>query len=134
MKFSTTVFLAAHIVSTIAAPNDTSLVSFIYNGSGCPDGTLTSVFNSSTLVSTDISASAFTMSSFTAQKGSLRSAARRNCQVNLKMKYPNTWQYALKNIKYTGQANIPIGIIAQIESIDYFSGQSSQHVCLIDCF
>jgi Domain of unknown function (DUF4360) len=130
MKLQTILLLAAQVVSIIAAPNDTSLVSFIYNGSGCPSGTLTSLFNSSSTTSTDSSTLAFTISNFTAQMGSLRSAARRNCQVNLKMKYPSTWQYALKNIKYTGQADLPEGSLAQIGSLDYFSGQTIQHVCV----
>lgn len=73
---------------------------------------------------------AFTMSNFTAQTGSSRSAARRNCHVNLQMKYPSTWQYALNNIKYTGRTDIPAGNVAQISSLEYFSGQSLQHVGL----
>lgn len=132
MKSQTILLLTAQIVSTIAAaPNDTSFISFTYNGSGCSNGTLTPVSSSSATTSTEISTMAFTISNFTGQTGSSRSAARRNCRVNLKMKYPAIWHYALNNIKYTGQIDIPTGNVEQISSLDYFSGQSSQHVGLL---
>ena len=133
MKPSTSLLLIAQVVSIAAAPNDTSLTSFTYNGSGCPSGTLTSIFTSSPAASPNTSTLAFTMTNFTALMGPSapsRSSARRNCQVNLKMEYPPTWQYAFKSITYNGKVELPEGN-AQIGSLDYYSGESTQHVCYL---
>jgi hypothetical protein len=133
MKFSTTLLIIAHAVSFTAAFNDTYLLSITYNGSGCPSGTANSVFDSKATDTTNTSTITLTMTTFTAQMGPsvpLRSSARKNCQLNLGLKYPSAWQYALKSIEYTGNADIPAGGSAQIGFLDYFSGESNQHVCL----
>lgn len=135
MKFSTSIplFLAAFASaapiedSSNAEPDPSGIFvkDIKYNGSGCPAGSVSSQFSDNRKIFT------ITFNKYEANIGpnvQLRSDARKNCQLNLKMNYPSGFQYSVVGFITRGYADIDAGVTAEIGSIYYFSGQSAQ-VC-----
>jgi len=110
-----------------APPNNSiQIVGVAFAGSGCPPGSLSGG------LLPDLSKLTLNYTSFIAEAGKGYSAAqsRKNCQLNLKMKYPSGWQFTVAETNYRGYASIPVGGTGIARSTYYFSGSSNQ-VCLL---
>lgn len=135
MKFSTSIPLFLAALSSAAPieessqddpnPSGVFVKDIKYNGSGCPSGSVTSQFSDNRKIFT------VTFNKYEANIGpnvQLRSDARKNCQLNLKLNYPSGFQYSVIGFVTRGYADIDAGVTAEVGSIYYFSGQSQQ-VC-----
>jgi hypothetical protein len=93
-----------------------------YAGSGCNAGTVASVLSS------DLSTLTLLYDSFVAQAGEgLNPAAyRKNCQLNVGLKYPQGWQYSVFKVDYRGYAYLQKGDKGVCKATYYFSGFSNQ--------
>jgi hypothetical protein len=91
------------------------------NGSGCPAGT------AAVAVSDDNTAFTVTYSDYTAQAGagSTPTQFRKNCQLNLRVHYPQGFTYGIAKADYRGFAHLPRGAKGMQRASYYFSGSSS---------
>lgn len=55
--------------------------------------------------------------------------SRKNCQLNVDIKYPGGFQYSVLSADYRGYAALGKGVSGTLKSTYYFSGQTTQ-VCL----
>lgn len=93
-----------------------------FAGSGCPAGSV------SGQLSSDLTTLTLLYDSFVVQSGKGLSAAnyRKNCQLNVKLKYPQGWQFSVFKADYRGYANLPKGVTGTCKATYYFSGDSHQ--------
>jgi hypothetical protein len=91
------------------------------NGSGCPAGT------AAVAVADDNTAFTVTYSDYTAQAGSGSSPTdfRKNCQLNLRVHYPQGFTFGVAKADYRGFAHLPRGAKGMQRASYYFSGSSS---------
>uniref|UniRef100_UPI0039BF7B39 DUF4360 domain-containing protein n=1 Tax=Lentzea alba TaxID=2714351 RepID=UPI0039BF7B39 len=91
------------------------------NGSGCPAGT------AAVAVSDDNTAFTVTYSDYTAQAGagSTPTQFRKNCQLNLRVHYPQGFTYGIQKADYRGFAYLPRGAKGMQRASYYFSGSSN---------
>ena len=82
------------------------------NGSGCPAGT------AAVAVADDNTAFTVTYSDYTAQ-------FRKNCQLNLRVHYPQGFTFGIAKADYRGFASLPRGAKGMQRASYYFSGSSS---------
>ncbi|EHK97146.1 hypothetical protein M7I_7158 [Glarea lozoyensis 74030] len=54
------------------------------------------------------------------------SQSRKNCQLNLDLKYPGGFQYSILNTVYRGYAGLDAGVTGVQSTTFYFSGQTAQ--------
>ncbi|TID15989.1 gb [Venturia nashicola] len=135
MKFSTSIpiFLAAFASAApvepsskdepTPSPSGVFVKDIKYNGSGCPTGSVATQFSDNRKILTVV------FNKYEANIGPkvlLRSDARKNCQLNLKLNYPSGFQYSVVGFITRGYADIDVGVTAEIGSIYYFSGQPQQ--------
>lgn len=120
-------FLIASLVATIVSaespnPNDISINNVIYNGSGCPAGTVDWYLTDQR---TKLN---FAYDQFVAETGPEVAAKeqRKNCQINMEITYPAGWSYSVAKVDYFGYADLPEGVSAIQKNLYYFSGQSDQ--------
>lgn len=90
------------------------------NGSGCRPGT------AAVAPAPDNTAFTVTYSDFTAEAGDGTRAkdSRKNCQLNLSVKIPQGFTYAISKVDYRGYANLQDGATAKQLSSYYFQGRS----------
>ncbi|KAK4168465.1 hypothetical protein QBC43DRAFT_330989 [Cladorrhinum sp. PSN259] len=93
-----------------------------FAGSGCPAGTV------SGQLSSDLTTITLLYASFVAQAGQGISPSnyRKNCQLNVKIKYPQGYQFSIFKADYRGYAQIPKGDTGTCKATYYFSGDSRQ--------
>jgi hypothetical protein len=93
-----------------------------YAGSGCPAGTVAGQLSS------DLTTLTLLYDSFVAEagKGIPPSHRRKNCHLNVKLKYPHGWQFSIFKADYRGYAYIPQGATGTCKATYYFSGSSQQ--------
>jgi len=107
-----------------AAPSghEVQITGIAFAGSGCPAGTV------SGQLSSDLTTITLLYADFVAQSGKGISAAsyRKNCQLNVKLKYPSGWQFSVFKADYRGYAQIPSGDTGTCKATYYFSGDSKQ--------
>jgi hypothetical protein len=129
MYFSTILVVAAVTLGfatpTPAAepnPDDIYISSFTYAGSGCPAGSVANATDDSMQVLTLL------FDDYIASIGPGTAVAdhRKNCQINLKIHYPNGWQYSLYSVDYRGYADLDQGVTGEQVATYYFSGQQAQ--------
>jgi hypothetical protein len=113
------------IVDTLAdAPSghEVQIVGLAFAGSGCPAGSV------SGQLSSDLTTITLLYASFVAQAGNGISPSnyRKNCQLNVKLKYPSGWQFSVFKADYRGYAQIPAGDTGTCKATYYFSGDSRQ--------
>jgi len=111
--------------ATLAGGPSNSEVQFgsvAFAGSGCPAGSV------SGQLSTDLTTITLLYSKFIAQSGSGLSATenRKNCQLNVKIKYPSGWQFSVFKADYRGYAALKSGDTGTCKATYYFSGDSQQ--------
>jgi hypothetical protein len=91
------------------------------NGSGCPAGT------AAVAVADDNTAFTVTYSDYTAQAGagSTPTQFRKNCQLNLRVHYPQGFTFGIAKADYRGFAHLPRVAKGMQRASYYFSGSSS---------
>ena len=97
--------------------------SLSYSGSGCPQGSAAVIF------SADRQEFTVLYSAFALETGpGLAGAARKDCQLHLKMRIPKGWSYALTNVDFSGFAALDPGVVASLESRYHLSGEGPVRV------
>ncbi|KAL2255567.1 hypothetical protein VTK26DRAFT_3117 [Humicola hyalothermophila] len=102
--------------------HEVQITGLAFAGSGCPAGSV------SGQLSTDLTTLTLLYADFVAQAGAGISPSnyRRNCQLNVKIKYPQGWQFSVFKADYRGYAQIPEGDTGTCKATYYFSGESRQ--------
>ncbi|MFD1829399.1 MULTISPECIES: DUF4360 domain-containing protein [Streptomyces] len=103
------------------APTDRMVIDVVtVNGSGCPLGT------AAVAVSPDNTAFTVTYSHYLAQVGvgSKPTDFRKNCQLNLAVRVPQGFTYAIAGVNYRGYAFLAEGATATQKAHYYFQGQA----------
>jgi hypothetical protein len=103
-------------------PTDVQIESFVYGGTGCPSNTVSSVLSDDRTIMTLI------FDQYVAQIGPGVSVTenRKNCQLNIDLRYPGGFQYSVFSADYRGYAYLDPGVTGVQKSIYYFSGQTAQ--------
>ncbi|HZG05916.1 MAG TPA: DUF4360 domain-containing protein [Streptomyces sp.] len=102
------------------APTDKMVIEVVtVNGSGCPLGT------AAVAVSPDNTAFTVTYSNYLAQVGvgAKPTDFRKNCQLNLAVRVPQGFTYAVASVDYRGYAYLENGATATQKAHYYFQGQ-----------
>jgi len=127
--FTTTLALALAVPAcqaTAGGPSghEVTIESIAFAGSGCPAGSV------SGQLSTDLTTITLLYGSFVAQAGKNLSGTeyRKNCQLNVKLRYPEGYQFSVFKADYRGYAQLPEGDTGTCKATYYFSGDSMQ-VC-----
>lgn len=102
--------------------HEVTIKAYTYGGSGCPAGSVGS------MLSTDLTTLTLIYDQFIAQSGAgiQPKDYRKNCQVNVKIHYPQGWQFSIFKADYRGHATLPAGTSGTCKATYYFSGSSSQ--------
>jgi hypothetical protein len=102
--------------------HEVQIVGLAFAGSGCPAGTV------SGQLSSDLTTITLLYADFVAQAGNNISPSnyRKNCQLNVKLKYPSGWQFSVFKADYRGYAQIPEGDTGTCKATYYFSGDTRQ--------
>ena len=113
-------FVSALIASALAAapgpnPSQTYIAGLTYGGTGCPPGTVASSFSPDRTTFTMI------FDSFIASSGPgvPVTDSRKNCQINVDMRYPSGWSYSIVSVDYRGYASLPAGVSATQKATYY---------------
>lgn len=103
-------------------PDKVHIVGVTYGGTGCPDGTVSHVLSDDRQVMTLI------FDQYVAQigPGVNTKENRKNCQLNINLRYPGGFQFSVFSADYRGYANLEKGVSGTQKSIYYFSGQTEQ--------
>ncbi|KAK6334539.1 hypothetical protein TWF730_003753 [Orbilia blumenaviensis] len=105
----------------VAAPKDIAISDIVYGGTGCPQG------SASVQIAPDGKTFTAKFKSFSAQLGTGSLAdSRKFCQLNLALKAPVGWQYAVLATNFTGTACLGFNTKATHTSTVYFSGSANQ--------
>jgi hypothetical protein len=93
-----------------------------YAGSGCPAGSVAPA------LSDDLTTLTLMYDQYIAQSGpnTMPTDARRNCQMNIKLRYPHGWQFSIFKADYRGFADLPRGATGTCKATYYFSGETRQ--------
>ncbi|KAK3942891.1 hypothetical protein QBC46DRAFT_423974 [Diplogelasinospora grovesii] len=102
--------------------HEVQIEAIAFAGSGCPAGSVAGQLSS------DLTTITLLYDSFVAQAGQGIPGAsyRKNCQLNIKLKYPSGWQFSVFKADYRGYAQIPQGDTGTCKATYYFSGDSNQ--------
>jgi hypothetical protein len=102
--------------------HDVSITGVAFAGSGCPAGSVAGQ------LATDLTTLTLLYDSFVSQAGPGIQASeyRKNCQLNVKLEYPQGWQFSVFKADYRGYAQVPEGDTGTVKSTYYFSGDSKQ--------
>lgn len=128
MRF-TTILAIAGIAAAVPTPqgggpsgHDVTIEGIAFAGSGCPAGSVAGQ------ISSDLTTLTLLYDSFVAQAGQSipPSQYRKNCQLNVKLRYPSGWQFSVFKADYRGYAQIPAGDTGTCKATYYFSGDSKQ--------
>ncbi|KAK3291514.1 uncharacterized protein B0H64DRAFT_469271 [Chaetomium fimeti] len=109
-------------LSDAPSGHEVQIVGLAFAGSGCPAGTV------SGQLSSDLTTITLLYADFVAQAGNNMSPSnyRKNCQLNVKLKYPSGWQFSVFKADYRGYAQIPEGDTGTCKATYYFSGDTRQ--------
>jgi hypothetical protein len=105
----------------IPAPTAVAVEVVTVNGSGCQVGTTAVAMNS------DNTAFTVRYSGFQARAGVGTSPTefRKNCQINLKLRYPQDVTFGIAQVDYRGSARLPVGATGVERGNHYFAGSPS---------
>jgi hypothetical protein len=108
--------------SSLPDPAKVFVAGITYGGTGCPSGTV------STALSSDRTTFTMIFDKFVASSGPgvPVTEQRKNCQVNVDLRYPNGWSYSIVSVDYRGYAQLPAGVSATQKANYYFAGQTQQ--------
>jgi hypothetical protein len=136
MKVASILGLALALVATPATsapapgagpdPGSIHIESIAYGGSGCPQGSATSV------ISEDKTNMTMIFQEYIANigPGVPPTENRKNCQLNVHIRYPASFQYSILSADYRGYALIEKDTLGTLKSSYYFSGDSQSVSCL----
>jgi hypothetical protein len=93
-----------------------------YGGSGCPGGSV------GYQISDDRTTITLLYDEFIAQAGSgiAPKDRRKNCNLNLKLQYPQGWQFSVFRADYRGHVTLPAGATGRATANYFFSGGTGQ--------
>lgn len=102
--------------------HEVEIKDFTYGGTGCPDHSVAS------MLSDDRTTLTLIYDNFVAESGEKVSPRerRKNCQLNVKLHYPQGWQFSVFKADYRGYAYLPHGFSGTCSATYYFSGSSKQ--------
>jgi hypothetical protein len=131
MQLTTVLGLALALVAAPAAarpaanepdPGTVTIQNVGYGGTGCPQGSVSTIF------SPDLTTLTMIFDSYVASLGPgiAVTESRKNCQLNLDVRYPAGFQYSIFSADYRGYAKLDADVTGVQKSIYYFSGQSEQ--------
>jgi hypothetical protein len=130
MQLSKLIVLFAGIAAAVPTPeevgpsgHEVEIKGFTYAGSGCKANTVGHMLSTDQTTLTLIFGEDFTVQS---GKGIQPKERRRNCQLNVKLHYPQGWQFSILKADYRGHATIPKGSSGTCSATYYFSGSSQQ--------
>lgn len=114
-------FIPANTVEAADVPDYITIDVVTVNGSGCPAGT------AAVASADDRTAFTVTYSQYLAQAGAGSSPTdfRKNCQLNLRVSYPQGFTYGIAQADYRGFANLQYGATGTEKGNYYFQGMSS---------
>lgn len=114
--------LAPPVIGPTPSGHEVEIRSISFAGTGCPAGTVAGQLSS------DLTTMTLLFSQYTAQAGSgiPPTEYRKNCQLNVKIQYPQGWQFSIFKADYRGYAFIPDGGKGTCKATYYFSGQTQQ--------
>jgi len=109
-------------VRAVPDPSQVYINGIVYGGTGCPQGTVGSY------VSGDRQTFTLIFDQYVASIGPGVAVAqsRKNCQLNLDLRYPGGFQYSILNTVYRGYAGLDAGVTGVQSTTFYFSGQTAQ--------
>ena len=117
-----TIFLA--LSAFAIAPPNVYIAGVSYGGSGCPQGTVGSLFSpdhtSLTLIFDQYVASA--------GPGVPITESRKACQIAADIRVPQGWSYSIASVDYRGYVDLPAGANAEQSATYYFQSSSAQAV------
>ncbi|KAG9237230.1 hypothetical protein BJ875DRAFT_173293 [Amylocarpus encephaloides] len=113
---------AGNAVAVSPDPSQVSIRDIVYGGSGCPQGSLGS------FISADRQTFTLIFDQYVASIGPGVPVAqnRKNCQLNIDLKYPGGFQYSIFSTIYRGYVGLDAGVNGLQSSTFYFSGQTGQ--------
>lgn len=113
-------FSSNYLLAAPSPADDIEIENIIYNGSGCPFGTVAEN------VSPDKQAFTITFSDFIAEAGPglPLSSGRRNCQLTIDLTIPQGWQFSISSFDYRGFAFLDLGVHARYTTNYYFQAES----------
>lgn len=102
--------------------NQVKLVDVSYGGNGCPQGTVGKAFSSDKTLIT------LFFDKYIAESGPGVSPSKNRaaCQLNLKMNFPQGWQFGVFKADYRGYVGLPEKTRGYSKATYYFSGDRSQ--------
>jgi len=114
--------MPANIAARAPDPSQVYINNIVYGGSGCPQGSVGSY------ISPDRQTFTLIFDQYVASIGPGVAVAqsRKNCQLNLDLKYPGGFQYSILNTVYRGYAALDAGVTGVQATTFYFSGQTAQ--------
>jgi len=103
-------------------PTQVYINGIVYGGTGCPQGSVGSY------ISSDRQTFTLLFDQFVASigPGVAVTQTRKNCQLNLDLRYPSGFQYSIYSTVYRGYVGLDAGITGQQATTFYFSGQTAQ--------
>ncbi|WEW61518.1 hypothetical protein PRK78_007008 [Emydomyces testavorans] len=103
-------------------PEKVQIVGVTYGGTGCPSGTVSHVLSDDRQVMTLI------FDKYVASIGPDVPVTenRKNCQLNVNLRYPGGFQFSIFSADYRGYASLEKGVTGTQKSTYYFSGQTQQ--------
>ncbi|PVH91906.1 hypothetical protein DM02DRAFT_576540 [Periconia macrospinosa] len=114
--------LPGQVEGVVPPEGSVTIQSVTYGGTGCPQGTL------SAQLSDDRTLVTLIFDTYIASIGPTVAVTenRKNCQINVNIKYPGGFQYSVLSADYRGYAAIQKGVSGTLKSTYYFSGQTAQ--------
>ena len=110
--------------SNFVAPPGVYINSVTYGGSGCPQGSVGSLFSpdrtSLTLIFDQYVASAGPTVPIT--------ESRKSCQIAADIRVPQGWSYSIATVDYRGFVDLPAGATAEQSATYYFQGDQLQAI------
>jgi len=111
---------------TAPNPKDVSIQQVTWNGSGCQLNENGSPRDATYVMSSDRTTLTIIFAQYLAQAGpgTMPSDDRKNCQINLKVSIPQSWQYSVSSTTFRGFAQFDPTCSGYVKASYYFSGET----------
>jgi hypothetical protein len=103
-------------------PKDQTSASITYSGSGCPPN------SAAVALAEDRSSFTLIFSQFIASKSPSQTDSRKDCVIDIDIRYPDNWSFGIQSIDYRGYAQLPAGISAVHRSRYNFQGNNQPNM------
>jgi len=102
--------------------HEVQIMAFTHGGNGCPGGSV------GKMLSSDLTTLTLIYDQYIAQSGEniQPNEYRKTCQVNIKLHYPQGWQFSIFKADFRGHATLPKGVRGTCKATYYFSGSSGE--------